>query len=265
MFDSFNRRINYLRISVTDRCNLRCTYCMPAEGIELIPRERILKFTEIVEITRIAVGMGVTKVRITGGEPLVRRRIVELVEMIANIDGIEDFGMTSNAIALPRFAQPLFDAGLHRLNISLDTVDPQRFRELTRCGELADAIAGIDAAIAAGFDPIKLNCVVEQSSAEPDARSVAAFGAERGLPVRFIRKMNLAIGEFWEVEGGDGGKCSTCSRLRLSSDGKLYPCLFSDLSYDVRELGIERVIRAALQGKPRSGHRAMREFNTLGG
>jgi cyclic pyranopterin phosphate synthase len=265
MFDSFNRRINYLRISVTDRCNLRCTYCMPAGGIELIPRERILKFTEIAEITRIAVGMGVTKVRITGGEPLVRRRIVELVGMIARIDGVEDFGMTSNAIALSQFARPLFDAGLQRLNISLDTVDPQGFRELTRCGELADAIAGIDAAIAAGFDPIKLNCVIEASSAEPDARGVAAFGAERGLPVRFIRKMNLATGEFWEVEGGDGGKCSTCSRLRLSSDGKLYPCLFSDLSYDVREMGIEQAIHAALEGKPQSGQRATREFNTLGG
>jgi len=265
MFDSFNRRINYLRISVTDRCNLRCTYCMPAEGIELMPRERILKFTEIAEITRIAVGMGVTKVRITGGEPLVRRRIVELVGMIARIDGVEDFGMTSNAIALPLFAKPLFDAGLQRLNISLDTVDPQRFRELTRCGELADAIAGIDAAIEAGFDPIKLNCVIEASSGEPDARGVAAFGAERGLPVRFIRKMNLATGEFWEVEGGDGGKCSICSRLRLSSDGKLFPCLFSDLSYDMREMGIERAIHAALEDKPQSGQRATREFNTLGG
>jgi len=265
MFDSFNRRINYLRISVTDRCNLRCEYCMPAEGIQLIPRERILKFTEIAEITRIAVDMGVTKVRITGGEPLVRRRIVELVKMIARIAGVEDFGMTSNAIALPRFAQPLFDAGLHRLNISLDTVDPQRFRELTRCGELADAVAGIDAAIAAGFDPIKLNCVIQESSDEPDARGVAAFGATRGLQVRYIRKMNLATGEFWQVEGGDGGKCSTCSRLRLSSDGKLYPCLFSDQCYDVRELGIEQAIHRALEGKPLSGQKATREFNTLGG
>jgi len=265
MFDSFNRRINYLRISVTDRCNLRCEYCMPAAGIQLIPRERILKFSEIVEITRVAVGMGVTKVRITGGEPLVRRRIVELVEMIAHIDGIQDFWMTSNAIALPQFAQPLFDAGLHRLNISLDTVDPQRFRALTRCGELADAVAGIDAAIAAGFDPIKLNCVIHESSDEPDARGVAAFGKARGLQVRYIRKMNLATGAFWQVEGGDGGKCSTCSRLRLSSDGKLYPCLFSDLCYDVRELGIEQAIHAALEGKPQSGHKATREFNTLGG
>lgn len=265
MFDSFNRQINYLRISVTDRCNLRCTYCMPAEGIQLIPREHMLRFSEIAEITRRAVSMGVTKVRITGGEPLVRRRIVELVEMIANIDGVEDFGMTSNAIALPEFAKPLFDAGLHRLNISLDTVDPQRFRALTRCGELADAVAGIDAAMAAGFDPIKLNCVIGESSAEPDARGVAAFGEARGLQVRYIRKMNLATGEFWQVEGGDGGKCSSCSRLRLSSDGKLYPCLFSDLSYDVRELGIDQAIHAALAGKPRSGRKATREFNTLGG
>lgn len=265
MFDSFNRRINYLRISVTDRCNLRCTYCMPAEGVQLIPRERILSSEEIIKITRVAVGMGITKVRITGGEPLVRRRVVELVEAIANMEGVEDFGMTTNAIALPEFAKPLHDAGLHRLNISLDTVDPERFRSLTRCGELADAVAGIDAAIAAGFDRIKLNCVIEETSDEPDARGVAAFGAERGLQVRFIRKMNLATGEFWQVEGGEGGKCSTCSRLRLSSDGKLYPCLFSDLCYDVRELGIEPAIRAALEGKPQSGHKATREFNTLGG
>jgi cyclic pyranopterin phosphate synthase len=265
MFDSFNRRINYLRISVTDRCNLRCEYCMPAEGIQLIPRERILKFTEIAEITRVAVGMGVSKVRITGGEPLVRRRIVELVEMIAGIDGVEDFGMTTNAIALRQFAQPLRDAGLHRLNVSLDTIDPRHYRQLTRCGQLADAIAGIDAAIAAGFDPIKLNCVIQKSSDESDARGVAAFGAERGLQVRFIRKMNLAAGEFWQVEGGEGGKCSSCNRLRLSSDGKLYPCLFSDLSYDVRELGIETAIHRALEGKPESGHKASREFTTLGG
>ncbi len=265
MFDSFNRRINYLRISVTDRCNLRCTYCMPAEGIQLIPRERILTSEEILEITRVAVDLGVTKVRITGGEPLVRRRMVELVEAMANMDGIEDFGMTTNAIALPEFAKPLRDAGLHRLNISLDTVDPDRYRELTRCGDLVDAIAGIDAAIAAGFDLIKLNCVIQESSDEPDALGVAAFGKERGLQVRFIRKMNLATGEFWQVDGGDGGKCSTCSRLRLSSDGKLYPCLFSDLCYDVRELGIEPAIHAALEGKPLSGHKATREFNTLGG
>lgn len=265
MFDSFNRRINYLRISVTDRCNLRCEYCMPADGIQLIPRERILSSEEIVEITRMAVGMGVTKVRITGGEPLVRHNIVELVKRIARIDGVKDFGMTSNAIALPQFAKPLFEAGLHRLNISLDTVDPQRFRELTRCGELADAVAGIDAAIAADFDPIKLNCVIHESSDEPDARGVAAFGKERGLQVRYIRKMNLATGEFWQVEGGDGGKCSSCSRLRLSSDGKLYPCLFSDLNYDVRELGIEPAIHAALEGKPLRGQNATREFNTLGG
>lgn len=265
MFDSFNRRIDYLRISVTDRCNLRCGYCMPAEGIDLVPHERILAFEEIAEITRIAVDLGVTKVRITGGEPLVRRHIVKLVEMIAGMGGVEDFGMTTNAIALPEFAQPLFDAGLHRLNISLDTVGPQRYRELTRCGELADAVAGIDAAIAAGFDPIKLNCVIEESSNEPDARGVAAFGAERGLQVRFIRKMNLATGEFWQVEGGDGGNCPVCNRLRLSSDGKLYPCLFSDLSFDIRELGIEQAIHCALEGKPESGHRAVREFNTLGG
>lgn len=265
MYDSFNRRINYLRISVTDRCNLRCTYCMPAEGIQLIPRERILTFDEIEEITRTATGMGINKVRITGGEPLVRKGIENLVGRIARIAGVRDFGLTTNGIDLVRLAQPLRDAGLHRLNISLDTLDPQRYRELTRCGNLDDVLAGIDAALAVGF-PVKLNCVVGTSFDEPDALAVKTFGESKGLPVRFIRTMNLKHGEFWQVEGGDGGHCAACNRLRLSSDGKLYPCLFSDQVFDVRELGIETAIRMALGKKPESGQRALnREFTTLGG
>jgi len=264
MFDSFNRRINYLRISITDRCNLRCEYCMPAEGIQLIPREHILSFDEIETFTRMAVDRGVNKVRITGGEPLVRLGIVDLVERIACMSGVKDFGMTTNGIALPPLAVPLRKAGLHRINVSLDTVDPQRFRELTRCGNLADTLAGIDAAVSAGF-PVKINCVVKTSSDEADARGVAALAKERGLPVRFIRTMDLAKGEFWPVEGGEGGKCASCNRLRLSCDGKLYPCLFSDLNYDIRELGHERALDATLRDKPQSGHTATREFTTLGG
>ena len=265
MFDSFNRRIDYLRISITDRCNLRCRYCMPAEGIQLIPRERVLSFDEIEAFTRTAVRMGISKVRLTGGEPLVRCDVVELVARIGRIPGVKDFGMTTNGIALAPLAAPLREAGLHRINISLDTVDPQHFRQLTRCGHLDDTVAGIDAAVAAGLQPIKLNCVVKRSADEPDARGVAAFAETRGLPVRFIRTMDLAKGEFWPVEGGEGGKCATCNRLRLSCDGKLYPCLFSDLSYDIRELGSEQALRETLGGKPQSGHTATRKFATLGG
>ncbi len=265
MYDSFNRRIDYLRISITDRCNLRCKYCMPAAGIPLIPRERVLSFDEIEAFTRTAVEMGISKVRLTGGEPLVRPNVVELVDRIARIPGVRDFGMTTNGIALASLAAPLREAGLHRINVSLDTVNPQRFRRLTRCGSLDDTVAGIDAAVAAGFHPVKLNCVVKRSADEPDAQGVAAFARERSLPVRFIRTMDLARGEFWPVEGGEGGKCASCNRLRLSCDGKLYPCLFSDLNYDIRELGYERAIRATLNDKPQSGHTATRKFATLGG
>ena len=239
LVDAFNRRINYLRISITDRCNLRCEYCMPEEGVKLLPHEDILSFDEIVDFATIAVRHGVTKIRLTGGEPLVRLGVIGLVERIAKIPGLQDFGMTTNAIALPEFAQPLKKAGLHRLNISLDSVDPDRYRKITRWGDLSVAIKGIAAAMAAGFDPIKLNCVVRHSADELDARGVALFGKEHGLQVRFIRQMNLATGEFWPVHGGEGGKCSSCARLRLSSDGKLYPCLFSDRAYDVRALGAE--------------------------
>ncbi len=265
MFDCFNRRIDYLRISITDRCNLRCEYCMPADGIPWIPRERMLSFDEIEAFTRTAVRMGVSKIRLTGGEPLVRRNVVDLVARLARLPGVRDFGMTTNGAALSRLAVPLREAGLHRINVSLDTIDPHRFRQLTRCGNLDDTLAGIEAAAAAGFQPVKLNCVVKKSADEPDARGVAAFAREHGYPVRFIRTMDLAKGEFWPVEGGEGGKCATCNRLRLSCDGRLYPCLFSDLSYDVRELGFERALRATLENKPRSGHTATRKFATLGG
>lgn len=136
MFDSYNRHINYLRVSVTDRCNLRCEYCMPAEGISLMQHSDILRFEEIVEVVKIAVGLGVDKVRITGGEPLVRKGIVELVSMISKVDGIKDLGMTTNGILLEEFALPLKNAGLHRINISLDTVEEERYFKITRGGDL---------------------------------------------------------------------------------------------------------------------------------
>ena len=134
MFDRFKRRINYLRISVTDRCNLRCTYCMPAEGVPLLDHDQVLSLEEIRDFTATAVAMGVDKVRLTGGEPLVRRGIADLVAMIAAIPGIKDFGMTTNGALLPRHAKDLRAAGLHRLNISLDSLDAQRFKAITRNG-----------------------------------------------------------------------------------------------------------------------------------
>ena len=266
MYDRYNRKINYLRISVTDRCNLRCVYCMPEEGIPLLRHQDILSFDEILAVTRTAVSMGVDKVRITGGEPLVRKGIVDLVEMIAGIDGIRDFGMTTNGLLLPKFANDLARAGLRRVNISLDTLDTEKYHQITRLGNLDDALKGIAAAEKAGLTPIKINCVVKKSGLEPDAIAVTEWAKERGYQVRFIPEMDLETGVFGVVQGGDGGNCKICNRLRLTANGKIKPCLFSDLEYDVRELGAEQAIKMALADKPISGSKNhMNRFSNIGG
>lgn len=253
MYDIFDRRINYLRVSVTDKCNLRCVYCMPEEGVELVRHEDVLSFEEIVEVVRAAVELGVDKVRLTGGEPLVRCGIVELVAMIAEVDGIADLCMTTNGILLQELARPLRETGLHRVNVSLDATDPATYAKLTRGGDVARVLAGIDAAVDAGLVPVKINCVVERSSEEPDARAVAAYAEERSLEIRFIRRMNMQNAEFWVVDGGSGGDCARCNRLRLSSDGMVVPCLFGDLAFSVRELGAREALMQAVRMKPESG------------
>ncbi|HUU02678.1 MAG TPA: radical SAM protein [Myxococcota bacterium] len=253
MKDRFGRTIDYLRISVTDRCDLRCVYCMPEEGVRHVPSEKILTFEEIREVAGAAAAMGVTKIRLTGGEPLVRRGIVDLVGMLADIPGVTDLAMSTNATRLAEYAADLAAAGLMRVNVSLDSLRPEVFKNITRGGDLDSVLAGIDAAELAGLSPIKLNCVVQRSSDEPDAHELAAFGRERGFEVRFIRVMNFARGEFYVVEGGSGGDCPRCNRLRLSSDGLVHPCLFSDLAFSVRELGAAEALRRAVDMKPQAG------------
>ncbi len=253
MFDRFERRINYLRISVTDRCNLRCVWCMPEEGVELLPHDQVLSFEEILEVTRVAVDMGVNKVRLTGGEPLIRRDIVDLVAMLSALEGISDLAMTTNGILLQALAHPLKRAGLMRVNVSLDAMDPERYRELTRGGDIRQVLEGLHAARKAGLSPIKINCVVEKSSSEPDARAVARFAEEQGYEARYIRRMDVYKAEFSVVEGGTGGDCRQCNRLRLSSDGMIMPCLFSHAAFSVRQLGEREAIRQAVEAKPESG------------
>jgi GTP 3',8-cyclase len=253
LYDSFRRPLSYLRVSVTDRCNLRCSYCMPADGVPDIPHDQVLSLEEIAGAVRVAVGLGFTKIRLTGGEPLVRKGIIDLVTMISSIDGIDDLAMTTNGILLPQFARPLKEAGLHRVNISLDTIDPERYRKITRTGNLEDVLAGIDAARQAGLDPIKLNVVLLRGEGKEYAEDVVAFGKAQGYEVRFIHQMNLETGEFSKVEGGDGGNCASCNRLRLSSRGIVHPCLFSDQGYSIRELGVEEAFRVAVEGKPEKG------------
>lgn len=265
MFDRFERAITYLRISVTDKCNLRCVYCMPAEGVTPMRHEDLLSFEEIVEVARTAVDMGVTKIRITGGEPLVRRGIVSLVSMLSAINGIHDLAMTTNGARLAALADELAGAGLHRVNISLDSMAPERYAALTRGGNVHDTLAGIAAARKAGLTPIKLNCVIQQSVDEPDALAVKDFGQAEGIEVRFIRRMELSTGRFSVVVGGTGGDCVQCNRLRLTCDGLIRPCLFSDIGFSVRRWGTGDAIRRALAAKPARGESSKTPFHTIGG
>lgn len=239
---------------------------MPEEGIELLRHEDILSFNEIAGFTEVAVKHGVNKVRITGGEPLVRKGIVTLVKMIAEVEGIEDLSMTTNGILLKDFACDLKAAGLHRVNISLDTTDPQKFEYITRGGNLNDVFEGIAAAKNADLVPVKINCVIINSKDEEDARQIADFCLRNGLGIRYIHQMDLVKGHFSTVEGGTGGNCSLCNRLRLTANGKLKPCLFNDLEFDIRKMGYEEAIMKAVEFKPECGSSNVTgKFYNIGG
>jgi cyclic pyranopterin phosphate synthase len=263
MFDRFNRNLNYLRISVTDRCNLRCTYCMPEEGIKLFRHDDVLSFDEIAQFTDLAVSKGVTKVRITGGEPLVRKGIANLIRLLSEIKGIGDLSMTTNGTLLKMFAQELKDSGLHRVNISLDTIDPGKFRSITRSGNLNDVFEGIDAAKKAGLLPVKINCVIKKSKEEEEAKAVTRFCNENELEIRYIHQMDLVRGHFSVVDGGTGGDCSLCNRLRLTSNGKLKPCLFSNIEFDIRKLGNEKALMLAAELKAWNAAQEMKQMHFI--
>lgn len=186
-----NRPITYLRISVTDRCDMRCVYCMPAEGMPFMDHDTYMTNDEIVRVVRVAVQMGVFKVRLTGGEPLVRPGFVDLVREIAAIPGIREVAMSTNASKLARYALPLAAAGLRRVNVSLDSLHPARFREITRGGNLEKTLAGLAAAEEAGLTPIKVNAVVMRGLNHDEVPDLVALGAERGWQVRFIEYMPI--------------------------------------------------------------------------
>ena len=266
MIDRFGRTIDYLRISVTDRCNLRCRYCMPPRGLQLLRHEDILSFEEIVDVAQSAVGLGVTKIRLTGGEPLVRRGIETLVGILADIKGLVDLAMTTNGLLLSEFAMKLASAGLRRVNVSLDAIDPEHYAAITRGGDVRQVLAGIEAARQAGLNPVKINCVLGPSGVDRNAKDVAEFAQREGFEVRFIRQMNLAAGSFHVIEGGSGGNCPLCNRLRLTSDGQIRPCLFSDLSFSVRQFGAVEAIMRAVANKPQAGSTCSnRPIHTIGG
>ena len=208
--DAYNRPISYLRISVTDRCNLRCVYCMPPEGVPWRSHDDILRYEEIEMVAQAAAGLGVSKIRLTGGEPLVRLGIVDLVHKLARIPGIDDLAMTTNGVLLSRYAADLARAGLRRVNVSLDTLRPERFRRITRLGRLEDVLAGMEAAREAGLEPIKINTVVIRGMNDDEVVDLARRTTAAGWNVRFIELMPIGIslmpvgnsvladGDWWE-------------------------------------------------------------------
>ncbi len=276
MQDKEGRTIEYLRISVTDRCNLRCRYCMGAQGIPPKTHAEILSLEEIAEIAAAAVDCGVRKIRLTGGEPLVRRGIVTLCRQLKAIPGLRELTMTTNAAGLAPLAAELRAAGLDRLNISLDTLDPARYREITRLGSLADALAGLEAARAAGFARTKLNTVLLGGINDDEIPALAALTQNEPYSLRFIELMPMGECAHWPRErflpadavlaalpgleplGMDGVSevyrlpgaagtvglirplshrfCGDCNRVRLTSDGMLKPCLHAAAEFPLRGL-----------------------------
>jgi len=193
--DRFGRQINYLRISLTDHCNLRCVYCMPVKGLHFAPVEELLTAEEIALVARAAVQVGFHKFRLTGGEPTLRADLIEIVERLTAIDGVDDLSMTTNGISLPRLACPLREAGLNRVNIHIDTLHPERLKRIMRFGSFESIWAGIEAAAAAGFSPLKINCVVTRDYNDHDVADLTRLTLDRDWHVRFIELMPLGGGE----------------------------------------------------------------------
>ena len=198
LLDSFGRVHDNLRISVTDRCNIRCFYCMPETDVHFVRRSEILDFEEIERFARIAASLGVTKLRITGGEPLLRRDLPVLVRRLAAIPGIRDLALTTNGVLLPELAEPLYEAGLRRLNVHIDTLDSERFFKITRRNDLDRVLKGLEVARAAGFAKIKLNAVAVKNLVEPDIVPLARYARENGFEVRFIEFMPLDAQNLWD-------------------------------------------------------------------
>jgi cyclic pyranopterin phosphate synthase len=305
--DGYQRRIDYLRVSITDRCNLRCVYCMPSEGVQPLQHKDILSYEEIIRVVRIAAGIGVRKVRITGGEPLTRRDIPFLISGLKHIDGIKDISLTTNGILLSRYAMELADAGLDRINISLDSLKPDRYSEITRGGDLDSVIKGIEAASQAGLLPVKINMVPIRGINDDEIADFARMTLEFSHQIRFIEFMPFGTEGFWETskymsseeirttveriapltpitirKSGparyyrfDGAKgvigfisplsnhfCGECNRLRLTTEGRIRPCLFSETEIDLKpalrgtapDNEIERLMHLAVEVKPDGHH-----------
>jgi cyclic pyranopterin phosphate synthase len=198
LVDTYGRLHDNLRVSVTDRCNIRCFYCMPEHNVEFVKRSEILDFEEIERFVRIAVALGIVKLRVTGGEPLVRRDLPELIRRLAAIPGIRDLALTTNGVLLPDLAEPLYEAGLRRINVHLDTLDRERFIRITRRDELGKILAGLDLSKRLGYSKIKLNAVAVKNLVEPDIVPLARYARDNGFEVRYIEFMPLDAQNLWD-------------------------------------------------------------------
>ena len=326
LLDPYKRKINYLRISVTDRCNLRCRYCMPEEGIPLISHQDILTYEEILRIVRVFATEGISKVRLTGGEPLVRKGIVDFIARLSQIKEIKDLSLTTNGLLLKDLVEVLKQAGLIRVNISLDSLRKDRFFEITRRDGFGQVWAGIEEALRVGLSPIKINMVAIKGLNDDEIDSFAKLTLDLPLTIRFIEYMPSGNGEEWKetdiltipqiqsrlekvgelipipsdqwdgpakrfrYKGARGEIgligavsshfCGDCNRLRLTPDGKIRTCLFSDDEVDVREIlrtggsdqDLKERLLVALEAKPERHHinthlfkKCQRNMSAIGG
>jgi cyclic pyranopterin phosphate synthase len=255
MFDAYNRKINYLRISVTDRCNLRCTYCMPENGIELKKHADILPYEKIIQVVAAAASLGIHKIRLTGGEPLARKNISFLIRELKAIPKISEVSLTSNGTLLDALAVELKQAGLDRLNISLDTLDAGKYRHITRNGEIERVFAGIAAASGTGFRGTKINMVLIPGFNDNEVDAMKRFCLENGLLLQRIHHYSLH-----DLKTASRAlaaerplSCQACNRLRLTADGKLKPCLFSNREFAIDFSNIQTSLGQAVNAKPGQG------------
>ncbi|MBP3384211.1 MAG: GTP 3',8-cyclase MoaA [Firmicutes bacterium] len=317
MIDNYNRQINYLRVSVTDKCNLRCRYCMPEEGVPHREHKDMMTVDETFMAIKAAAELGIKKIRITGGEPLVKRGIINLCREVAEIPGIEEVCMTTNGILLPQMAEDLKAAGVDRLNISLDTLDPEKFHYITRVGQLQDVLDGMKAAEEAGFENTKINCVLMGGFNDDEIEDFVNLTREKPIEVRFIELMPIGggigfdkqqfvsceevlkrvpelepmnqedgVAKLYKIPGAPGRVglirpiscefCEGCNKIRLTADGKIKPCLHSDLEIPLKGLMQEEMteaLRKSILDKPErreeldadNPSRAGRDMNQIGG
>ena len=305
LLDSYNRHLNYLRISLTDRCNLRCIYCMPEQGVPKLFHEDILTYEELLRLTRLSVRLGIEKIRLTGGEPLIRKNIVDLIKDLKEIPGIRDISLTTNGVLLAEKAQALWEAGIKRINISLDTLNQQNYARITRFDYFDRVWEGIREAERIGFSPIKINVVALQGINDAEILAFGRLSYEKPYHIRFIEFMPVGADNGWNTDrflsseetlkqletlgplfpvngqGLDGPAkrmayagargeiglispisehfCPSCNRLRLTAEGRLMVCLFSDNETDLRtpirqgasDAELEAVIQTAITQKPK--------------